>query len=465
MKKYDLAVIGAGAGGLTAAFTGVGFSKKVVLIDKNKPGGECTWSGCVPSKGLINIAKEVHHAKKYTPHLKVDTSQVLNEVRSVIETVYEGETPEKLQDAGIDYINGYAKFLNKKTIEVNGEKIRAKKFIIATGSSPMVPPIPGLEQVPYLTNETIFEQPSFSDEMIILGGGAIGVELSQALNRLGIKVTLVEMANRILPRDEEELVLLAQQRLREEGVDIRTATKAVEVREEGNAIRLTVEKNGKQEKIFGDQLVLALGRKANVDNLGLDDAKVKFSAKGVQVDSHLESTGKGIYAVGDVAGPYQFSHMANAQGILAVQNALLPVNKKMSYEHVTWATYMDPELARSGLTEAEAREKYGDSIRVYRHSFEELDRAMTKQDTIGMVKIILDKKGFVLGASIFGESAGEIVSQIQTIKTLQINFGKLAQVIHPYPTYSEVLIKIAKKVYVENLLNQPAVKLVNKIRK
>lgn len=465
MKKYDLAVIGAGAGGLTAAFTGVGFSKKVVLIDKEKPGGECTWSGCVPSKGLIHIAKEVHAAKKYTPNLKVDTSRVLNDVRSVIDEVYQGETPEKLQEAGIDYVNGYATFVNKKTIEVNGEKIKAKKFIIATGSSPMVPPIPGLAEVRYLTNETIFQQPSFSDEMIVLGGGAIGVELSQALNRLGVKVTLVEMAEHILPRDEEELVILAEERLREEGVNILTSTKAVQVREESEGIRLTIEKQGEQREISGDQLVVALGRQANVGNMGLEKAGVKFSKKGIEINDHLESSGKGIYAVGDVAGPFQFSHMANAQGILAVQNAILPINKKMSYEHVTWATYIDPELARSGLTEAEAREKYGDSIRVYKHSFEALDRAITTQDSIGMVKIIVDKKGFIIGATIFGDCAGEIISQIQTIKSLGINLGKLAKVIHPYPTYSEVLIKIAKKVYVDNLLEQPAVKLVNKIRK
>src|SRR5690606_29590965 len=192
VKKYDIAVIGAGAAGLTASFTAAGFSKKVVLIDKNLPGGECTWSGCIPSKSLINIAEEVHHAKKYTPDLQVDTAKVLRDIKEIIQKVYDGESPEVLQESGIDFINGYAKFLDSHAVEVNGERVEAKKFILSTGSSPMVPPIDGLDQVDYLTNETIFTLESFPKTMTILGGGAIGVELSQALNRLGVKVTLVE---------------------------------------------------------------------------------------------------------------------------------------------------------------------------------------------------------------------------------------------------------------------------------
>ncbi|MBD8015543.1 FAD-dependent oxidoreductase [Microbacterium sp. APC 3898] len=464
VKKYDIAIIGAGAAGLTAAFTGAGFSKKVVLIDKNLPGGECTWSGCIPSKSLINTAKEVHHAKKYSPNLQIDTSVVLKDIQEVIQKVYAGESPEVLKQSGIDFINGYAKFVGPHAVEVDGERIEAKKFILSTGSSPMVPPIEGLDKVSYLTNETIFTQKSFPKSMTILGGGAIGVEMSQALNRIGVKVTLVEKFERILPKDEEELVLMIQQRLINEGVTIHTGATAVKANQQGGQIDLTIEKDGKETTVTGEGLLVALGRKANVKGYNLEKAGVEYDSKSIQVDDHMETTAKGIYAIGDVVGPYQLSHMANAQGITATQNAILPINRKMDYEHVTWCTYTDPELGRSGLSEEEAREKHGDSIRVYEHDYADIDRANTKKDSIGKVKIILDKKGYILGASILGDRAGEIISQIQTIKSLHINMGKLSGVIHPYPTYSEVLVKIGKKVYVDNLLNQPVVKTFNKAK-
>nr|WP_316047429.1 FAD-dependent oxidoreductase [Planococcus glaciei] len=310
----------------------------------------------------------------------------------------------------------------------------------------------------------MFKQKSFPESMTILGGGAIGVEMAQALNRLGIKVTLVEKFERILPKDEEELVLMIQQRLVDEGVAIHTSATAVKANQEGSRIDLVIEKDGKEMTISGEGLLVALGRKANVTGYDLEKAGVQYDSKSIQVDEHLETTAKGIYAIGDVVGPYQLSHMANVQGITATQNAILPINKKMDYEHVTWCTYTDPELGRSGLSEEEAREKHGDSIRVYEHEYADLDRANTKKDSIGKVKIILDKKGYILGASILGDRAGEIISQIQTIKSLNINMGKLSGVIHPYPTYSEVLVKIGKKVYVDNLLNQPVVKTFNKAK-
>ncbi|QMT16008.1 FAD-dependent oxidoreductase [Planococcus maritimus] len=463
-KKYDIAIIGAGAAGLTAAFTAAGFSKKTVLIDKNLPGGECTWSGCIPSKSLINIAKEVHHAKKYSPELNIDTSEVLRDIQNVIQKVYAGESPEVLQQAGIDFINAYATFTGPNTIEVGGETIEAKKIILSTGSTPLVPPIDGLSDVDYLTNETIFKLESFPKTMTILGAGPIGVELSQALNRLGIQVTLVEKADRILSNDDEELALMIQERLKQEGVTIHTGATAVKAAQQGKQIKLTVEKDDQEMTVSNEGLLVALGRQANVSGYNLETAGVEYDKKRIQVDEHMETTAKGIYAIGDVVGPYQLSHMANAQGITATQNAILPINRKMKYDHVTWCTYTDPELGQSGLTEAQAREKHGDSIRVYEHDYADIDRANTKKDSIGKVKIVLDKKGYILGASILGDRAGEIISQIQTLKTLGINMGKLSSVIHPYPTYSEVLVKIGKKVYVDNLLNQPVVKTFNKAK-
>lgn len=457
MKEYDVAVIGAGSGGLSAAYTAKGFSKKVVLIDKNKPGGECTWSGCIPSKALINISKEIHTAKKYAK-FTVDTGEVLDKVRSVIKNVYEEENPEVLKKDGIDYINGFAKFIDKDILDVSGERIKANKIFISTGSSPLIPNIEGLNGINYLTNENIFTLEKLPENLIVLGGGAIGVELSQAVNRLGVKISLVEMMDSILYREEPEMVGMLEKKLENEGIDLYTSYKAVRVEEKDSMIYLTIVKDGKEKVIKGNKILLALGRTPNLNGLDLDKVGIKYNRKGIEVNELLQTSVKGIYAVGDVVGPYLFSHMANVQAITAVQNALLPLKKKIDYSNVAWCTFCEPELARAGVTEKEAREKFGDSIRVYKHEYSKLDRAKTKEDDEGIVKIICDKKGKVLGASILGSRAGEIISEIQTVKTFGINFGKLSKVIHPYPTYGEVLLKISKKVYIDNILNNPIIK-------
>lgn len=463
-KQTDILILGAGAAGLTAAFTGAGFSKKVIMVDKNKPGGECTWSGCIPSKALINRAKEIYHVRKYVPDFAPDTEKILEEVRQVMEDVYQNESPEVLAKSGIEFIQGKATFLDAHRIEVNGEVIEAKKVIIATGSKPLIPPIEGLKDIDYLTNENLFQQQTFPKSLLILGGGPIGSEMAQAIVRLGTEVHLVEKGPRILGNDEEQHAKLVQDRLESEGVHIHTGTEAKSVKQQGGKIHLTVEKDGKQFDLTADKILVALGRQATLEGYGLEKTGVGYSKKRIKVDQHMETTAKGVYAIGDVVGPYQLSHMANAQGITAAQDAILPIRRKMDYSHVTWCTYTDPEIGHSGLTEKQARDKHGDSIRVYTHSYDELDRAKTKPDYMGELKVILDKKGMILGASAVGDRAGEIISHIQTLKMLEINMGKLSSVIHPYPTYSEILVKLGKKIYVDNLLNKPIVKQVTKWR-
>lgn len=461
MKKVNVAIIGAGSGGLTTAYTAKGFGKSVILIDKNKPGGECTWSGCIPSKALINIANEVYVAKKYSD-FTVDTAQVMQNVRKIIQNVYEGENIEVLKKDGIDFVNGTAKFKSKNLIEVNGEIIEAKKIFICTGSSPMVPPIEGLKDIDFLTNENIFLQERLPECMIVLGGGAIGVELSQAMNRLGVEVHLVEMAQNILPREDIELSTMLRSQLEKEGVHIYTSSKAVKVFKEGKNVNLIIQGPNGTESVAGQKILLALGRVPNFNNLNLESLGIKYNKRGIEVNAYMETSCKGVYALGDVASKYMFSHMANAQGIKAVQNALLPINRKMDYSNVAWCTFTSPEFATAGMNENEAREKYGDSIRVYKHSYDDIDRAKTKEGSVGMVKLVCDKKGKVLGCSILGDRAGEIICEVQVVKTLGINFAKLANVIHPYPTYGEVLNKISKKVLVDNLLGIPIVKVFRK---
>lgn len=461
--NYDLIVIGAGAGGLTSAISAKGFGKSVLLIEKDKPGGECTWSGCVPSKGLINIAKEVHTAKKYVDFIP-DTKKALSDVRGIIARIYAHETPEVLQDMGINYINGKAEFLDKNTLIVGENTFTGKSIIISTGSSPFVPPIEGLDKIEYLTNENLFTQEKLPKSMIILGAGAIGVEMGQALNRLGVEVHLVEMAKNILIREDQELASILRESLINEGLHIHLETKAIKVEEVEGIINLTTEIYGNTNIISADSLLVSVGRKANVDGLNLEKAEIDYSSKGIVVDKHLQTTNSKVYAVGDVVGPYQFSHMANYQGIIAVQNALTPLKKSVDYKHVTWCTFTEPELASAGMNEVEAAKEHGE-IKVYRYSSEDLDRAKTKKDDIFEIKIICDSKKKILGCQILADRAGELISEIQAMKVNDLSLDKLAGVVHPYPSYAEIFNKAGKKAYIDKLTSNPLVHFIQSRRK
>ncbi|TXR54463.1 dihydrolipoyl dehydrogenase family protein [Reinekea thalattae] len=460
MEKFDLIVIGSGAAGLTSAFTALGFGKSVLIIEKYKSGGECTWSGCVPSKGLINQAKDIYTAKKYAD-VTVDTAQVLNKVRAIREGIYQHETPEVLEKAGAVFVQGQAVFESSNNIRVGDKTYTAKKVIIATGSSPMVPAIPGLDSVPYLTNENFFEQTQLPKSIIVLGAGAIGMELSQSMNRLGVKVTVVEMMPEVMFREEPEFSKVIREKLTAEGIEFHIGTKAVGVEKTDQGILLSVEKDGQHSTLEAETILVALGRSPNIQGMNLDAVGIKTD-RHIVVDAGLQTTAKGVYACGDVAGPYLLSHMANYQGKIATMNALLPIKRKVNYQHVSWATFTDPEFARAGLTEAEARDLYGNNVRVYHYDFNKLDRAQTKEGDHGQIKLITNQKGRVLGAHIIADRAGELIAEVQTIKTLGINFAKLQGVIHPYPTYADALRQIAQQVFIDNLLNLPIVKLFRK---
>lgn len=457
MKKYDIVIIGSGSGGLTAAYTAKGFGKSVILIDEHLPGGECTWSGCIPSKALIHEAEKVHQAKQYTD-FEYDTKEALDHVKSIIQKVYATESIEQLEKDGIDFLKGKASFKSSKEILVHGQSILGKKVVIATGSKPFVPPIPGLKDVDYLDNTSLFKLERLPKSMIILGGGAIGVEMAQALNRLGVEVHLIEMMDKILFREEGELSDRLASILEKEGVHLHLNSKVTAVKED-QGILATYEHNGQSHTLSAERILVVVGRQANVD-LNLEAAGIEYE-RNIPVNDYMQTNQKNIFAVGDVSSKYMFSHMANVQGIQAVQNAVLPFNRKAKQDHVAWTTFTSPELARAGMTEKEAKEKYKD-VRVYEYEFNHLDRAITKGETQEMIKIILDKKGRVLGASILADRAGEIISEIQLLKTYKMNFSKLAGVIHPYPTYGEVLNKLGKQVLIDNIMLNPVVKLFRK---
>ncbi len=466
---YDVAVIGGGAGGLTAAKTARGFGKRVVIIEKTgRLGGECTWTGCIPSKTLIKAAQIAFQTKnmqrfglKTKKQKTIDTTEIMNHVRKIVEQVYKTHTPERLEKEGIAVLFGMPIFLNSSRIQLDSDIITAKKIIIATGSCPFVPPINGIDQISYLTNETLFNLKSLPKSMIILGGGPIGIEMASALNRLGVFVTLIEMQDRILPREDKELVDLLTTMLKQEGVNILTGTAATKVMKQNNNIIMTCMRDKKVENIQAETLLIATGRKPNGDGLALQNAGVQVNKKGIIVDQYLRTTTPTIYACGDVVGPYLFSHMAWYQAVIATCNALIPFFKKsVDYENVIWVTFSAPELATAGVTEQAAREKYGDAIQVYRRPYDMLDRAHTDNSTAGLIKVITDKKGKIVGVHILGERAGDIIHELQVAKTKGICLADLQSVIHAYPTYAELNWFVAKAAYLDKLNQNIVIRLL-----
>jgi pyruvate/2-oxoglutarate dehydrogenase complex dihydrolipoamide dehydrogenase (E3) component len=459
MYDYDLVVIGGGAAGITSAFTAQGLEKKVAIVEENKLGGECTWSGCIPSKALIKaskVAQQSHKAEKYgiETTVEIDDAKVLDYVNSVIQKVYNKEDPAVFNEAGIDVFEKRAEFIDKYTLKVGTEEVTAEKIMIATGSNAFVPPIPGLEEVDYLTNESFFELTELPESMIVLGGGAIGVELAQAVNRLGVEVTIVEMQDNILPREESELVDILRDKLAAEGVNLLTGYKAEQVANKDQVIEVTaVDKEETKITVSADKLLVAVGRKPNTKTLNLDEIGVETDRQGIAVDKTLQTSVANIYACGDIVGPYRFSHVCNYEGVTATLNAVLPlpIKRKVDYSNLLWVTYTDPELAHLGLTEAQAREEYGDKIKVYNYDYAELDRAETDSNGEGKAKFICDKKNKIIGVHILGARAGELIHESQVLKNLNQPLTKLSSMIHAYPTYSELNKQVGKKAQIQGL--------------
>ncbi len=463
MKRYDVIVIGAGGAGLSAAFTTAGFGKKTLLVEKYKTGGECTWNGCIPSKALIHLA-ELSHGEDQGKPVSKNNSNLFKKVDSVRQNVYSHESPEVLADRGVETLIGEARFTGPDSIEVNGESYSAGKFVLAVGSRALVPPIPGLAETDYLTNESLFDLKTLPKSILVMGGGPIGVEMAQALSRLGSKVTVVEMMDRILFREDPDAAQVIEEKLQAEGVTLLTGARAIEAGNISGGIVLTIESDHGRSILEAESLLVAIGRGSAVEGLNLEAAKVKTTPKGVEVNRYLQTSNPRIYAAGDVAGPFAFSHTAEYQGVRAALNILMPIRKKTDYSNVPWCTFTDPEIARTGMTEDEARKKYGNKIRVYTHRFEDTDRGRTAPGTRGLVKIILGPGSRVVGAHIAGPRAGELISEVQVLKTLGIGYHKLRGVIHPYPVYADILRIIAKRVAIDRIMDNPFIRLIRNLR-
>jgi pyruvate/2-oxoglutarate dehydrogenase complex dihydrolipoamide dehydrogenase (E3) component len=466
---YDLIAVGGGAAGMVSSTLAAGLGRKTALIEHRMLGGECTHYGCVPSKALIKAANMFYYAagagRPYYSMTDIapgalESGRVMEHVREVVRKVYHGHRPEVFRTRGMEIIFGEPAFVDNHHIEVNGRTLSARSFIISTGSSALIPQIEGIDTVPYLTNEGIFGLEKLPRSMLVLGGGPIGTELAQAMSRLGVRVTIVEMGDRILIREDRELGDLIAARLAGEGITILTKTRAVRLSRENGLIGLSVEGAGPGPRLLTAEAVLvAVGRKANVEGLGLENAGVSYSLKGIKADDILLTTAPNIYASGDVAGPFQFSHMAEYQARIATQNALLPVRKHARYDHYAWCMFTDPELAHAGLTEDEARNIHGDRVRVYRWAFKDTDRGKTDAEELGLSKIICDHRYRILGAHILGSRAGDLIHELQAAKTLGIPLHKLDSVIHVYPTFSDVVKQPAKLCHIDRLKGNPFLRM------
>ena len=465
MEKFDVIIIGGGPAGLVASKILVAFGKKTAIVERAKLGGDCTHSGCVPSKTLLKSAKAVYDAKYLSKYglnsntLDIDTSNVLSHVRGVVDEIYAHETPEIFEKAGVNIIEGEATFKSPNEIIVNDKVYHASKFIVATGASASIPNIEGLKAISYLTNENVFLQESIPKSMIIIGTGAIGIEMATAFNRLGTKVTLLSRSTGILKSSDDELSSILLKQLILEGIEFINKVNFIKVEENDTLKLITIDQNGVQKVLSAQELLLASGRVPNV-NFGLENAQVNYDAKGIKVDAYLKTSNENIYAIGDVSTQYKFTHIAEQEAIVAASNIGLPINKKMSYEHIGWCVYSDPELAQIGLTPKEADSQYGDEVKTYKLEYKNSDRGYTDVDKVGMIKVSVLNGGRIVGASILGTRAGELIHQLQLAKTFNISFDKLSKMVYLYPTYSDIIKQPAKKFYINKLLNNKALKFL-----
>lgn len=449
---FDLVIIGAGSGGLTAAGFASQLGAKVALVEKNRIGGDCTWTGCVPSKALLRCAKVAHEVRTAGRFGVVATSPAIDMtaarayVRRAIDQVYSFESTEALLEKGIEVIQGRAQFTDASTIRVNQQAVRAKAFLITTGARPRIPAIEGLSDVPFVTYEQIFDNDQLPSTLIVVGGGPIGMELAQAYRRLGSQVVVV--ANRLLPKDEPEVPELMRRILEGEGVRFSWG-RAQSARKDGVAVAV---RTGAEE-IRADLLLIASGRAPTVAGLDLEKAGVEYSDAGIAVNEHLRTNVKHIYAAGDVVGGYQFTHLAGWQGFQAVRNALLPGSTKGFSDLVPWVTYTDPEVAHIGMTEEQARVKFGDDIKVYRSGMNHIDRAICEDDTTGFLKVVAKKDGTPVGATVVHARAGETIAEFILAIQHGLKLSDLAGAIHPYPTYATAVQQLAAEATIEKLLS------------
>lgn len=444
MKPYDLVILGGGTAGLVAAVGAASFGGRVVMVEKAPaPGGDCLWTGCVPSKALLASAKVAHTARTAADlgvavgGVSVDFAAVMQRVKDTQEVIAHHDSVERLEGLGIEVIRGEGRFVDERTVEVDGRRLRFRKGLIATGARPALPPIDGLAEADPLTSDTVWELERLPRRLTVLGGGAIGVELGQAFARLGSDVTVVEMLDRLLPHEEPEASTVIEARLRAEGITVLTGTRAlsVETRPSGGGV-LAVEGPAGRSEVDHTHLLVATGRTPNSRGIGLEELGVEFTDRGhVVVDETMRTNVSTLFAAGDVTTRPPFTHVAGMDGSVVMSNALFGLRRKRQ-ERVLWSTFCDPEVGRVGMSEAQAREEHGDAtVQVYDH--EDLDRGITESRTDGFTKLVGDHKGRIVGATVVGPHAGEAIAAVDAWIRAGAKIGDVGQAMHAYPTYAE----------------------------
>jgi pyruvate/2-oxoglutarate dehydrogenase complex dihydrolipoamide dehydrogenase (E3) component len=439
--QADICIIGAGSGGLSLAAGAAQLGRKVVLIERHLMGGDCLNFGCVPSKALIAAAAHAEAARKgpafgvSTGQISVDFPAVMRHVKQVIAAIEPNDSVERFEKLGVRVIKGEARFTGPTEVEAAGLRIRASYFVIATGSQALRPPIPGLADAPVLTNETIFDNKELPEHLLVIGGGPIGVEMAQAHRRLGARVTLLE-GRTLMPKDDPEAVQVIREALIHNGVDIRENATVTAVARQTQGVAVTISTNGKSETLEGSHLLVAAGRKPNVEGLNLEAAGVRYTQKGIEIDPGLRTSNSRIFAIGDVAGGPQFTHVAGYHAGLLVRRLLFKTSAKVNYASLPWCTYTDPELAQAGMTEHEARAK-GLSVSIARWPLHDNDRAQATRETKGFAKVVI-VRGRPVGATIVGPHAGELILPWVMAISQKIKLSAIAGLIVPYPTLTEV---------------------------
>jgi dihydrolipoamide dehydrogenase len=454
MAQYDMTIIGGGSGGLTAARTAAALGANVLLLDRQRLGGDCLNYGCVPSKSLLHVARVVREAQNAAnlglmpTNMQVDMARVSDYIQNVINRVSE---TEKVYTEGVTVKFGNVSFKSPTELAVNGETITTRYTLITTGSHPTVPDIDGLEETGYWTNQDVFDLMHLPTSIIVVGGGPVGVELSQAFERLGARITLIQGPDRILPKEDPEVSAEVARILKAEGIDIITNARLVAASRNGNKKVVTARKGDQLQNFEADELLIAVGRRPNVAGLNVEAAGINYDNRGIKVDDYLQTSASHVLAIGDVLDGYHFTHVAAYQAGIAVRNALVPIaKKKVDYRVVPWCTFTDPEAARVGLTPDEAQAKYR-QVRIVKFPWADIDRAQTEGETNGFIKLVLaGKKDELVGVHMVGARAGELLGELALAMQNNLTLNDILSTIHAYPTMTTGIQQAAFEAYLES---------------
>jgi len=465
---YDIGIIGAGAAGLTVASGAAQLGAKTLLIEKEgRLGGDCLHYGCVPSKTLIKTAY-VHHLLKNSarfglpriPDQQIAFKDVAERIRTVIDRIQQHDSVERFSKLGVDVKFGSARFTDEHSVELDGKTLSADKWLLATGSSPAAPPVEGLDQVPFLTNREIFYLDKLPESLIILGGGPIAIEMAQAFCRLGTQVTVIQRSAQILSKEDKDMADIVMNVLKNEGVSFQLNCKIIKAENFGDSRQITIENSeGREEKIRGREILVALGRLANIDGLGLAGLDIDFDRKGIKVDRQLRTSRKNIFGAGDVIGGYQFTHAAGYEGGIVVANAVFHLPRKTDYTWMPWCTYTGPELASIGMNEKTAKAK-GIEYRLWTENFADNDRSLAEGEDIGRIKLLIGSNNKPIGVQILGLHACELLSEWVATLNGKVKLSSLAGAIHPYPTLSEINKRIVGDIISEKIFSDRVKKIL-----